>query len=119
MSLRTENLHAVERRGVDAAVGVDFDAVRIAGVDDGKETVPGQCATWRDVECPDVVGASGLERPRLVIGPAVADVEHGPARGEGQPVGLVEVVDYRDQRLRGRVVAVDAVADDRGGLEPL
>ena len=119
MALRTENLHAVERRGVDAPFDVDFDAVRKAGVDDGKETLPGRSASRCEVECPDVVRSSGLERPRLVVGPAVADVQHGSAQGERQPVWLVEVVDHPSGRMRMRVVAVDAVANDRAGFESL
>src|SRR5437764_759972 len=70
-----------------------------------------------DVEGADVVRSARLERPRLVVGAAVADVENRLVGREREAVRLVERV--VDNAEAAAVEAVDVVAVRRLGLEAL
>src|SRR5919106_481890 len=96
------------RGGVDPALRVDLQPVRVLGCSDGDDATAMKASLPADVEGQQVVGL-----------PVVGDVQHLLVGRECEAVRLVESVGGDQQAVGARVIAVDEIAELGLGPEAL
>ena len=89
VAARVEDLHAAERRRVDAARSPStLMPSGNPGCGDGEQALVDKMAALRDVEGLDVVRALNAVGPNLLVGATVGDVEDRLVGEKAKPLGL-------------------------------